>query len=456
MNQRNFPLRREIWLLIFGRLLLQLGTGFVLVYAPIYFVNELGLSATSVGLAVGLGQLTGLLGRVLGGSLADTPSVGRQRVLILSAISSALADVALVAASDFSLLLLGNLLMGFGVGLYWPAMDALVADLTPPEASRDAYALARLADVVGLGVGIAFGGILIAVTGLYQLLFMLDGISFGVFGVLLFLCISDRPASIHEPHDHVLGWKQALGDPTLQIFVVVNIMFTLYLSQIDSTIPLYLTNIVKLDNGAGFSETMISWLFVWHIAFAAVTQLPVARFMRRHSDTRALGASAILFAAGFFGIWMAGEGGDRAIMVVMVALSILSLGMVIYAPSGAAFVIDIAPPPLRGTYSAINSMCWAVGYGMGPSLGGMALDASPAIARQYWIYLVLSGGVCLLVLTEMRRRVQRRWQRIEAEMLTPVPEECPLELHSREVRTARTDEPDSNSPLEAIAPQPRP
>ena len=453
MNQRNFPLRREIWLLIFGRLLLQLGTGFVLVYAPIYFVNELDFSATSVGLAVGLGQLTGLLGRVLGGSLADSPSVGRQRVLVLSAISSALADAALVAASDFWLLLVGNLLMGFGVGLYWPAMDALVADLIPPEATRDAYALARLADVVGLGFGIAFGGILITVTGMYQLLFMLDGISFVVFGALLFFFISDRPATIHEPHDHVLGWKHALGDPALQVFVVVNIIFTLYLSQIDSTIPLYLTNIVQLDSGAGFSETMISGLFVWHIAFAAVTQLPVSRFMRRHSDTRALGVSAILFAAGFFAIWLAGEGGDRAIVTVVIALSILSLGMVVYAPSGAAFVIDIAPTPLRGTYAAINSMCWAVGYGLGPSLGGIALDASPAIARQYWIYLMLSGGVCLLILTEMRRRVHRRWHGIEAERLTQVEDEYPLELHSGDVRMSRTDEPDPT--LEAIAPQPR-
>ena len=103
-------------------------------------------------------------------------------------------------------------------------------------------------------------------------------------------------------------------------------------------------------------------------------------------------------------------GGDRAIGISVIALSILSLGMVTYAPSGSAFIIDIAPESLRGTYLAIGSLCWAIGYSIGPSLGGLALDASPAIARQYWLYLMLSSGLCLLILLELRRQVRRRVQ----------------------------------------------
>ena len=410
MTQRISSFRREIWLLIFGRLLLQLGTGFVLVYAPIYFVNQLGFSATAVGLAVGAGQVAGVAGRILSGSLADSPGFGRRRVLVLSAIASALADLALIAAANFPLLLLGKLLMGFGVGLYWPAMEALVADLTTAATSRDAYALARRADVIGLGMGSAFGGVLIATTGMYQLLFAVDGVSFLVFGVLLGALIRDSLPKSSQKHDQSRAWKRALSDSTLQVFVVVNTLFTVYLSQIDSTLPLYLTNVVKLDNGSGFSETMISWLFSWHIAFAALTQLPVSRFTRTHSHAKTLAGAAALFAVGFFCIWVAGMGGDRAIIIAVVALSILSLGMVTYAPSGSAFIIDIAPESLRGTYLAIGSLCWAVGYGIGPSLGGLALDASPAIARQYWLYLMLSSGICLLILLELRRQVRRRVQ----------------------------------------------
>ena len=42
-----------IWILAGGRLLLEIGTGFTLFYAPIFFVNQIGISSTLVGLALG-------------------------------------------------------------------------------------------------------------------------------------------------------------------------------------------------------------------------------------------------------------------------------------------------------------------------------------------------------------------------------------------------------------------
>lgn len=46
-------LQHQVWLLAFGRLLSQVGTGFTLFYAPIFFVNQVGLSATAVGVGIG-------------------------------------------------------------------------------------------------------------------------------------------------------------------------------------------------------------------------------------------------------------------------------------------------------------------------------------------------------------------------------------------------------------------
>jgi hypothetical protein len=43
----------QVWMLAIGRLLSQIGSGLTLFYAPIFFVNQLGLSATVVGLAIG-------------------------------------------------------------------------------------------------------------------------------------------------------------------------------------------------------------------------------------------------------------------------------------------------------------------------------------------------------------------------------------------------------------------
>ncbi|UWU48277.1 Major Facilitator Superfamily protein [Limnospira platensis C1] len=79
------------------------------------------------------------------------------------------------------MLILGNLLLGLGIGLYWPATETIVADLTTGKTRNEAYAITRLGDNIGLQVGIIMGGVVIATTGAYRLLFVLDGLSFLIF-----------------------------------------------------------------------------------------------------------------------------------------------------------------------------------------------------------------------------------------------------------------------------------
>lgn len=43
----------RLWILAAGRLLSQLGIGFTLFYAPLFFADDVGLSATAIGLGLG-------------------------------------------------------------------------------------------------------------------------------------------------------------------------------------------------------------------------------------------------------------------------------------------------------------------------------------------------------------------------------------------------------------------
>ncbi len=366
---------RQVWILAIGRLLSQIGNGFTLFYAPIFFVNQVGISATAVGLALGMGSIAGVVGRFLGGTLADAPNFGRKKTLILSAAISALADVALVLTNNLPVLLLGNILMGLGIGLYWPATEAIVADLTTPSQRNEAFAITRLADTIGLGLGVVLGGLLISTTGNYRALFAIDGVSFLVFLVVIYLAITDnQPESHHQEVSLRRSWGLALKDHLFLIFLLVNILFTTYLAHINSIMPLYFTNFVS-----GFSPSKISFLFSFHLILAALLQMPIARFLNRFSRPRALIFSMLLWGIGFILIWLTGFVQAGNFIWAILAMAVLAIATVAYNPAASSLVVELAPEQSRGIYLSLNSQCWAIGYFISPVLGGWVLERSLAL-----------------------------------------------------------------------------
>ena len=409
-----FPrLSSQVWILAIGRFLSQSGTGFTLFYAPIYFVSQVGLSATAVGIGLGSGSISGIFGRILGGSFSDSPKWGRRRTLLLSAIISAVASFMLAAANDFRSLVVANLLMGFGVGLYWPATESMVADLADGEQRQEAFALTRLADNLGLQVGIILGGFLIALTGNYRSLFVIDGISFVIFFAVVWGAVSEtyKPSTSVETgkNGKQNGWMVALTDRTLLIYAVVNTMFTLYIAQIQTTMPLYFSNFVSVDaSGKGFSTVTITILFAFSTFLTVALQMPIARALRRFSCPRALMISALLWGIGFIAIGLTGMVATGNLFLAVVGLFFLSVATVAYTPFASGLVVELAPESLRGVYLSINSQCWAIGYLIGPPLGGWALDQGQFAANNFWLGLALSVSVAILILQIVDRMLKSR------------------------------------------------
>jgi MFS family permease len=397
-------LNRSIWILAAGRLLSQVGTGFTLFYLPIFFVNEVGLSATAVGAALGSASLSGMIGRFWGGSAIDSPTWGRRRTLLISMVISALGSFFLAFANDLSTLVIGNLLMGFGVGLYWPATEAVVADLSPLEKRGEAYAITRLADSIGLGLGVVLGGILITLAHAYRALLIADGISFLLFFGILYVFIAETIQPNLKRHTGLKGWKIALGDRRFLTYIAVNILITTYLAQINSTLPLYFKNFAR--QGQGFSELTISTLFAWHLGLAILLQLPIARWLKPYSYTQGLMLSIVLWALGFGLIWVCGVAPAGGLLWAVIALGVMAIAMASYTPIASALVVSLAPDSLRGVYLSLNSQCWAIGYLIGPALGGAAMDRPPNLANGYWLMLVGSIPVGLLILRVLNQQMK--------------------------------------------------
>jgi MFS family permease len=396
---------RRLWLLIVGRLLSQIGTGFVLFYAAVFFVNQVGLSPFLVGLGIGSESISGVVGRVLGGTLSDSPRWGRRKILLIATATAAVADLVLALSHDFPSFLLGNLLLGIGSGLYWPATEAVVADLTDASNRSEAFALNRLSDNIGLGLGVVLGGWLIATTGAYRAMFVIDSLSFLVFFGIIYRAIPETLKPGRAATSVLQGWRVAGQDRVLQVFSAANILFTTYLALLNTALPLYLTRFVSATPAQTFHPAMLSLLFAWYIGLCILCQMPIVRMLQPLRYTQALMLSAITWAVGF-GLVRATETVATAHPFwIAVALSLMAIATVIYTPAASSLVIHLAPESLRGVYLSINSLCWAVGYFVGPTLSGWAMGGNRTAANGFWIGAMLSIVAVLLILQVLQQQL---------------------------------------------------
>ncbi|MEM8604826.1 MAG: MFS transporter [Cyanobacteria bacterium P01_H01_bin.121] len=394
-----------LWVLTLGQLLLFIGQGFTLVYASIYFVNQLGFTATQVGLSLGSASIAGIFGRFAAGNIVDSPRFGRRRTLMLAAGLAAIASLCLALAHTFAFLTLGNMLMGLGLSFYWPATLAVLTDLTEPEQRADAFALTRLADSLGLGIGALLAGQWIAHSGSYPALFLVKAALYLLFLLIIYATIAET----RQPQAVVTSvgqsWRQAFGDRRLLLWLTTNLFFTTYVAHLSTILPLYLANFVPgAETSTGFAEQTISYFFFWQILLRTVLQLPLTQVLKRLHFITALIISLGIWSVGFGGLWYLGLAPAGTTIIAILSVSLLAIAEITYLPCAATLVGELAPDHLRGVYFSLESQCWGFGFLVAPTLGGWALDHPQTLGSKLWLGLAASILVGIVLLSRLKRQ----------------------------------------------------
>jgi MFS family permease len=94
---------------------------------------------------------------------------------------------------------------------------------------------------------------------------------------------------------------------------------------------------------------------------------------------------------------------SRSLGWLVAAMLAIAVALAAYNPTASALTADIAPPQLMGVYTSLNSLCWAVGFAIGPPLGGWALDRPLPIVQGFWLSLVAVGGGIWILLRVLDR-----------------------------------------------------
>lgn len=205
--------------------ILWLGFGALLPVLPLY-ITEQGIDTATLGWIVAAWPAARLLGEPAFGWLADR---GDKRVLMLAGLVATAVVVPLplvfTGAPAFFLL---RALAGLSTAAYDPAARGYIMDATAPDERGAAFGLYSSAQMGGLLLGPAFGGIGAALGGGYVFPFVFCSVALVGAAVVLGLTTVRRPAPMHVPDEAAAAETAAdvpssLWNRLLVAAIVINI-----------------------------------------------------------------------------------------------------------------------------------------------------------------------------------------------------------------------------------------
>jgi MFS family permease len=351
----------------------SLGNGIVIPFLVIYLheVRGIGLGTSGAVVAVLLG--IGVVGSPLAGRVVDL--VGARAILMVSLalLATGYGAFPLVRGPELAFVLAA--VAGAGNAGFAPSHSSLLAALTSGEQRTTAYALTRVTDNLGFGIGGLIGG-LIATTQVpasYTLLFLVDAGTFVAFmGLLLFV---PQPPRAEAPAGAAGGYRQVARDrPFLVLLALTALLVTAAYAQVATMLPPY------VKEHAAVGEAGIGAIFFVNTLVLVLAQLPFAKALGGHNRLRALAAAGAIFSGTSLGVLAAGTwlDGTAAVVLLCAVIVAFSVGECLHGAVNNPLIADLAPPQLIGRYMALRTSSWQIGFLAGPALGSIVLARSPA------------------------------------------------------------------------------
>lgn len=384
---------RAVYAVVGARFVNVLGSGVVYPYFTIHFYQTLGIPFSVVGLGLLANNVMLAVGTVVGGVLADR--YGRKPVMVTSMGSSALTLAAYAFVTTGPALIVTAGAAGFTAGLYAPASQAILADLTTSAARDRAYALLKVASNVGFGTGFVVGGVLygVARTGI----FLVDGATSGVVAVLLIVILprvhAGGEASVSET---VAAWTEAIAKPRMLALGGLNLLFAVMYAQMQSTVPAFATDTL------GLTSAQLGTLYILNPLTVVVLQLPTISAVEGWRRTRGLVLSTGFWAASFLAV-MAAYVTSTIVGVVLIGLFLVlrTMGENLHSPLVTSLASEMAAIDTRGSQLSLLEVAKRLGFGIGPVLGGLFFDAG--IDELLWPTLVGLSAVIAAGLVGLER-----------------------------------------------------
>lgn len=360
-----------------------------------FLKEELLLSATLVGVVLGIRSFCqqGLF--ILGGLLADL--FGYKLLIILGCLLRAFGFWLFLFSSSHVLLFAAAIITGFAGALFTPAAQAYFSE--QKDISRtQMFSLVGIARNGGELLGPICGVMLLSVS--FDILCLTAAAPFAVFALIfIFMLPSENKkttsstsakttdSSIKEMINGVLNNK-----PFIKFSALMTGYFML-INQISFAIPIHIVN----QNGA---QQDVAWVLILCALVSICLQLPVTRYCeKRHSPQYWIRVGIALMGLAFLSLlptWADNQALYHYISLTVLAI-IFTLGTMVSLPFIMSQISEFANEQSVATHYGFFYLFAGLGLIAGSSLIGIAFDLSSLNKHLAWYSLTAIGLLTALL-----------------------------------------------------------
>ena len=382
-------LRREIYVLFFGRVVTNLGA-MVWPMLTMILSRKMGMNAQTISFFFVASGALMLPANLLGGRLAD--KYDKKRIIVAADAVSVLCYL-ISAALPLSLWTVASMVFaGILQSMEYPAYNALVADLTLTKDRDRAFSLQYLGSNLGLVLSPTIAGLLFEKH--LPLAFLISGVSIGISTILIARLVQDvtpvndtDTAAVYqaEVKDADL-WEILKRNPILTVYTVAIALYYAAYGQYSFLMPLDMAT-AHGEDGAVLFGTVSSLNCIIVVIFTPV----ITRVFEKLTDVRKILVGELLAGAGYaLFLLLLGR-----IPVYYAAITLFTWGEIFTTIADGPYISNRIPASHRGRINGLTSVLGSVIQG-GAELGVGALYDRFGSLAAWTLVLSVLGAACFL------------------------------------------------------------
>ncbi len=385
-------LRREIYVLFFGRIVTNLGSMIWPVMTMI-LSEKLSLSATEISyFFVGSGIIT-LPANIIGGRLADR--FNKKRLIVICDSVSIICFLISAAIPLGIVTILLFIFAGIFQSVEYPAYDALFADLSTTKDRERAYSLEYLGGNLGLVLSPTIAGLLFK--DYLWLSFLISGISIALSTVLIAVLIKDitpvedngEEAAYQDKKEGASVFAVLKENPLLLLYLLCGTLYGAAYGQYNFIMPLDMAA-VHGDAGPVIFGTVSSLNCITVVIFTPI----ITKLFSKMRDTGKMLTGRLLVFAGYM-IFLLLLG---FVPGYYFAMFVFTWGEIFATISEGPYVSTRIPASHRGRINGLMSVVYTVLAGVIDIAVGKLYDHSGSVWTWALILLVTLGSAASAII----------------------------------------------------------